>query len=65
VDTDSDRFVDVSDAIAAVTADEDFPQGPVERIEVRCHGSGEVTWRAWTPRAEDAVGGYFTSEHFA
>jgi hypothetical protein len=62
VDTDQDRHVSFKAAIAAIQSEEDYPEGPVERVELVCHASGEVTWRVWTPRAEEPVGGYIPAE---
>lgn len=58
IDPDKDRHRSASDAIEAVLQHEDFPKGPVERVEIMCHASGDVTWRIWTPRAVEPLGGF-------
>jgi hypothetical protein len=58
VDTDSDRYPDIADVLAAMQEDEEIQQGPVERIEVSCLANGDATYRVWAPRAEEAVGGF-------
>jgi hypothetical protein len=55
---DEDRFQSLSDAISSAREHEDFPTGQVEKFEIVCHASGEVTWRVWAPRAEEPLGGY-------
>lgn len=55
---DSDRYPTLDQVISAIQSWEDFPTGQVERIEVFLHASGEATWRVWTPRAEEPLGGY-------
>jgi len=52
IDFDKDRHRSLPDAISAARGHEDFPTGPVEKFELICHASGEVTWRAWAPRAD-------------
>jgi hypothetical protein len=53
-----DNYPNLADSIDLVVEAEDFPQGEVERFEMFLHASGEVTWRAWLPRADEPVGGY-------
>lgn len=53
-----DRYRDMRDVFERVISDDDFPTGEVERLELVCHASGDVTWRVWTPRAEEPIGGY-------
>jgi len=60
VDHDADRYASAKRAVGAVLADGEFPEGPVERIELTLLASGEVTWRAWPARAADPVGGYYS-----
>lgn len=55
-----DRYPSAHRAIQAVINADDFPEGPVERIEVYCLASGEATWRVWEARAEEAVGGHLS-----
>jgi len=60
VDTERDRFPSMRKVIDALPSQEDFPEGEVERVEIMCHASGDATWRVWTPRAEEPVGGYLS-----
>lgn len=57
-DPDKDRYPKLAAAISAAREHPDFPTEQVERFELVCHASGDVTWRAWTPRAEEPIGGY-------
>jgi hypothetical protein len=56
-----DRYARLKDAIGAAVQQDDFPEGAVERFELVCHASGEVTWRAWTPRSDMPTGGHIAS----
>lgn len=58
LETDADRHASVLKALQKLREQEDFPETGVERLEVYFHASGEVTWRAWEPRADEPVGGY-------
>jgi hypothetical protein len=58
-DFDQDRYPDIHDVVAKVFAAENFPLGPVGRLEVTCQASGEATWRAYPPRADEPESGYF------
>lgn len=57
-----DRFLEARDAVDRVVNEDDFPAGPFERLEIHAHGSGDVTWRVWTPRAEEPVGGFVAAD---
>jgi hypothetical protein len=52
-----DRHRSAAKVLHEIQRHEDFPKGPVERIEIHILASGEVTWRVWEPRAEEPVGG--------
>lgn len=53
-----DRYPDLDRALAWAMQHEDFPHGPVERLEVTCLASNEATWRVWPARAEEPIGGH-------
>lgn len=59
-DPTQDRYADINKAIALAMDSEDWPEGPVERFEVTCLASGEVTFRVWPVRAVEPIGGHFT-----
>jgi hypothetical protein len=61
VDPESDRYPDAKKIVARVFDEEDYPDGPVERIEVTLLANGEATWRVWAARAEEARGGFYAS----
>jgi hypothetical protein len=63
-DPDKDRHQTIRKAFHEAQQQEDFPDGPVERFEIVCHASGEVTWRAWTPRADEPEAGYLPEAAF-
>jgi hypothetical protein len=58
VDTDSDRYPNIADVLAAMQDDDEITGGVVERIEVSCLANGDATYRVWAPRAEEPVGGF-------
>lgn len=60
-----DRYPSAHHALHAVINADDFPEGPVERIEVYCLASGEATWRVWEARAEEPQGGHLSEEELA
>jgi hypothetical protein len=64
VNYDEDRFADANKALSALVNDDDFPDGPVERVEVSFMANGEVSWRVWEPRAEEARQGFYSAEQF-
>lgn len=57
-DPDADRYPSLGRVLMLLPEQEDFPEGPVERIEIRCQASGEATCLVWTPRADEPWGGY-------
>ena len=57
-----DNYADLASIIPAVLDHSEFPDGPVERLEINCHATGEVTYRVWAPRAEEATGGYLNAD---
>lgn len=59
-DHNADRYPAISEVLKRVVVAEDFPNGDIERLEVTCLANGEATWRVWTARAEEPVGGVFT-----
>lgn len=61
VDPETDRYPTFDQAIKAVKEHDDFPDGPVERVEIVCHASGEASWRIYTPRAEEPRIGFKAS----
>jgi hypothetical protein len=58
-DTDEDRYCDARRAVSMVVADERFPEGDVERIELTLLGNGEVNWRAWPAKADEPELGHY------
>lgn len=58
-DTDQDHYPDLTAVFQKVLAEDDFPEGAIERIEVTGLASGEATWRVWPARSEEHVGGYY------
>lgn len=58
---DEDRYPDPSKAVEAVLQAEDFPTGPVDRIEIRTTADGSATWRVWLPREDEPIGGFIAS----
>lgn len=61
-DPDQDRYPDLAGVLSLIGDAEDYPEGPIEKVEIICHASGDATWRVWTPRAEEPVGGYYPPE---
>lgn len=55
---DADRYPTFNQALRRIQTETEIPDGPVERLELHCHASGEVTYRVWGPRAEEPEGGY-------
>jgi hypothetical protein len=62
INTDQDRHPNFAATLRAILARPDLPEGPIERLEVFCHASGEATYRVWQPRAEDSEGGYLSQD---
>lgn len=60
-----DRFPSARKALHALQQHDDFPKGPVERIEINLVASGEATYRIWEPRADEPVGGLLTRDQLA
>lgn len=58
VDTDTDRYPNLTNALRAMVAEADRIDGPVERLELNFFANGDCTYRAWPPRAEESQGGY-------
>ena len=63
-DPDSDRYPDFGQVLAKLQDDENLPEGPIERLEIACHASGDATWRVWQPRAEEYIGGFYANSDF-
>lgn len=61
-DPDVDRHPDFNRAMRRILQEADIPDGPIERLEVFFHASGDATYRIWAPRAEDSEGGYLPPE---
>lgn len=57
-DHNADRHPTFPEALRRILSEAELPDGPVERLEVFVHASGEVTYRVWEPRAEESTGGY-------
>lgn len=57
-DHNQDRHPTFDQVMQRISHEADLPTGPVERLEVNCLASGELTYRWWTPRAEEPEGGY-------
>jgi hypothetical protein len=62
VDTDLDRYPILRDVLAALDANEDIPDTPIERLELTALASGEATYRYWPARAEESEGGAMSFE---
>lgn len=60
-DTNTDRYPDINEVLRAISQHDDFPTGPVERIEINTFANGDATWRVFEPRSEEPVGGFYTS----
>jgi hypothetical protein len=58
-DPEQDQYPDVKKIVRAVLAEEDFPEGDVDRLEITCLGNGMATWRVWAAKAEEPVGGTY------
>jgi hypothetical protein len=58
VDTDSDRYPLIADVCRRLVTDLEDAQAPVERVEINTFADGSATYRVWSPRVEDAQGGY-------
>jgi hypothetical protein len=56
------HYRDLSDVFERVLGDDDFPEGQIERLEIRLLATGEATYNVWTPGAETPVGGYVAAE---
>jgi hypothetical protein len=59
IDFSKDRFPDLDTVLARIMHDEEFPQGAVQRVEITCLASHEATWRAWPPKSDEPVGGFY------
>jgi len=60
-DHNEDRYPIIQDVLQSLPSQPDFPEGPVERIEVTALANGDYTWRVWPARAEEpASGSYIT-----
>jgi hypothetical protein len=61
IDTDADRYPDVSTVLS--TVGQRLPSGftHVERLEVTCLANGDATYRVWAPRAEEPETGFIPS----
>lgn len=55
---DVDHHLTFVTALRRILEDADFDDVPIERLEVYCHASGDVTYRFWYPRAEESEGGW-------
>ena len=60
-DPDADHYQEITNVIARVLDEEDFPEGEVERVEVTCLPNGEATWRVWPARADQPLEGFYTN----
>lgn len=60
-----DNYPDLMETLHLLPEQEDFPTGQVERVEVYLRASGDATWRVWTPRADEPIGGYISPDDFS
>jgi len=51
--------------LAVINSLEDIPDEGVRRLEVNTFASGDATYQVWTTDAEEARGGYITSEQLS
>lgn len=58
LDPNKDHHVPFRTALRRILDEGKIEEGPVERVEVFIHASGELTYRYWPPRAEESEGGY-------
>jgi hypothetical protein len=58
VDTDTDRYPTVKAAFSAILNDLEDPERKVDRVEATCLANGDVTYRSWSPRSDDAEGSF-------
>lgn len=60
LDPNKDHHEDFRSALRRILDEGNIEDGPVERLEVFIHASGELTYRYWRPRAEESEGGHLT-----
>jgi hypothetical protein len=53
-----DRYPDIREVLQDVLNDPDFPEGPVDRIDIMCLGTGEATYRVWPAHSDEHLSGY-------
>lgn len=58
VDTDTDRYPDLTDVFSKILETTDLPEGPVELVSVSCFAGGDATYRITPARAEEPIIGY-------
>lgn len=59
VNPDEDRYPSLKKVLHRIGQEEDLPHGSIERVEVHMFADGSATWRAWKPRSDDIVGGFY------
>jgi hypothetical protein len=52
-------FPDPVEVLREAQQSEDYPSGPVNRVEINTLESGQATWRVWEPGADEAIGGFY------
>ena len=57
-----DRHKSLKEAVTAVGNDFESPDAQVERVEIDVSAAGEVTYRVWRARSDEAEGGYVYEE---
>lgn len=56
---DTDNYPAWRDVLDAAIRHEDFPNGPIDRVELNCLPNGQGTWRVWAPKAQEPIGGVY------
>lgn len=60
-DPTQDRYPSIAKVLHEIQRQEAFPEGPVDRIEICSLPSGEATWRVWSAREQEPVGGVLSN----
>jgi hypothetical protein len=58
----AEGYPTLTKVLRAISNIENVPDKGVRRIEVNCFASGDATFNVFHVDAEEAVGGYFTTE---
>lgn len=60
-----DHFPELKRVLQQLPQQEDFPDGPIERIEVTCLANGQATARVWPAHAEEPWGTFMEPSQIA